>query len=84
MMTGMLWLDDDKARSLDEKVKRAAAYYEEKYGLAAELCLVNKAMLAEARQVDQVEVRPVNNVILHHFWVGRAQDAAAKGSRAHI
>ncbi len=71
MITGMLWLDDDKSRSLEEKVKRAVAYYRDKYGQSPELCLVNKAMLAETQQVDQVQVRPAGNVILHHFWVGR-------------
>ncbi len=71
MITGMLWLDDDKSRSLEEKVKRAVAYYKDKYGQTPELCLVNKAMLAETRQVDQVQVRPAGNVIPHHFWVGQ-------------
>jgi hypothetical protein len=32
MQTGMLWLDDDKRRSIEEKVRRAVAYYRDKYG----------------------------------------------------
>jgi len=70
MNSGMLWLDDDKNRTLDEKVRKAAAYYREKYGQAPDMCLVNNKMLAEERQVDTVEVKPVQNVLINHFWVG--------------
>ena len=41
MKVGMLWVDTDRKRSLDEKVQRAAEYYQEKYGLMPDLCLVN-------------------------------------------
>ena len=49
MNVGMLWLDDDRKRSLDEKVNRAVEYYREKYGRMPEMCLVNKGMLAEEK-----------------------------------
>ena len=32
MDTGMLWYDDDRQRTLEEKVRRAADYYRHKYG----------------------------------------------------
>jgi len=70
MNSGMLWLDDDKNRTFDEKVRKAAAYYREKYGQVPDMCLVNSKMLAEERQVDTVEVKPVQNVLINHFWVG--------------
>jgi hypothetical protein len=70
MNVGMLWLDDDRNRSLDEKVNRAVEYYREKYGRMPEMCLVNKGMLAEEKQVGKVNVQPIANILPHHFWLG--------------
>ena len=70
MNVGMLWLDDDRQRPLEEKVSRAADYYQEKYGRLPELCLVNPKMLAEEKKVGRVRVQPENTVLPHHFWLG--------------
>lgn len=76
MNIGMLWLDDDKRRTFEEKVKRAAEYYSEKYGRFPELCLVNTNMLAgsasaeENKKVGRIEVQPTQTVLPHHFWLG--------------
>ena len=70
MNVGMLWLDDDKQLSLEEKILRAADYYHNKYGQSPNMCLVNEAMLQEAKQVGTIQVRPVQNVLNNHFWVG--------------
>jgi hypothetical protein len=71
MDIGMLWLDDDKRRSLEEKVQLAAAYYLNKYGQKPELCLVNKAMLAQEQRFGSIKVQPVQNIMPHYFWLGR-------------
>ncbi|MCA9874063.1 MAG: hypothetical protein H6659_00215 [Ardenticatenaceae bacterium] len=70
MNVGMLWLDDDRQRSLDEKVNRAAEYYQEKYGRSPELCLVNQKSLSEKKTVGHIEVQPAQTVLPHHFWLG--------------
>ena len=70
MNIGMLWLDDDKHTSFEEKIRRAASYYSEKYGQTPDLCLVNQKMLAEEQRVDKIQVQPVHNVLVNHFWVG--------------
>lgn len=70
MNVGMLWLDDDRNRSLEEKVSRAVEYYEEKYGCFPEMCLVNTGMLADEKQVGKVSVQPIANILPHHFWLG--------------
>ena len=49
---------------------RAADYYHNKYGQSPNMCLVNEAMLQEAKQVGTIQVRPVQNVLNNHFWVG--------------
>jgi len=70
MVVGMLWLDDDKRSTFDEKVHRAADFYRDKYGDWPELCLVNKATLSEERLVGKVLVCPTGFVLRDHFWVG--------------
>lgn len=70
MNVGMLWLDADQKRPFDEKVKRAAHYYQEKYGRSPTLCLVNEQMLEKETQVDQILVTPVHTVLPNHFWIG--------------
>lgn len=70
MYVGMLWLDDDRRRTLDEKVMRAADYYEEKYGRFPELCLVNSSAVAEKKTVGRIEIQPAQTVLPHHFWLG--------------
>lgn len=70
MNVGMLWLDDDQKRPLEEKVLRAVNYYQEKYGHLPELCLVNPQMLPQEKEVGQVRVKPKNTVLIHHFWLG--------------
>ena len=70
MKVGMLWLDDDKKTTLEDKVLRAADYYREKYGRAPNLCLVNKSTIDQEQHVGQISVQPVKNVLPHHFWVG--------------
>jgi hypothetical protein len=70
MNVGMLWLDDDRNRSLEEKVSRAVEYYREKYGRMPEMCLVNKEMLSAEKLVGKVNVQPIANILPHHFWLG--------------
>ena len=70
MNVGMLWLDDDKQTTFEDKVLRAADYYREKYGRTPNLCLVNKTMLDDERQVGKIQVQPVKNVLPNHFWIG--------------
>jgi hypothetical protein len=73
MNIGMLWLDDDKKRSIDEKVQRAAAYYQTKYGQEPDLCLVNSRTLTSERCVGAIQVRPARNVQPNYFWLGKQQ-----------
>lgn len=75
MNVGMLWYDDDKSRSLEEKVRRAADYYQRKYGRKPNLCLVNpqSGLNGKMAKVASVELKTAANVLPHHFWVGIAE-----------
>ena len=70
MNVGMMWLDTDQKRSFDEKVRRAAEYYEDKYGHLPELCFVNNNALSTEKNVDTVKVQPIKTVLPGHFWLG--------------
>lgn len=70
MNIGMLWLDADQVRSFEEKVSRAADYYQEKYGRLPELCYVNSKMLSEEKIVGLIAVKPIKSVQFNHFWLG--------------
>ncbi len=76
MNIGMLWFDNDKTTDLVRKVKRAAVYYQKKYGTTPNLCFVHPSMLpasdAEEKKMKagKVEVRSTASVLPNHFWIG--------------
>jgi hypothetical protein len=78
MKVGLLWFDDDKKRTLAEKVERAASYYQQKYSVAPSVCYVHASALegaeinalAPAQRVNGVEVRTARTVLPNHFWIG--------------
>jgi len=70
MEIGMLWFDDS-ARTLPEKIQRAAAYYAEKYGRPPTLCLVNPTGLNGSEgNLGGMQVRGARSVMPHHLWIG--------------
>ncbi len=75
MEIGMLWYDDS-TRSLDDKVRRAAEFYSEKYGRQPTLCLVNPATWdkPDAKSLG-IEVRQARLVLPNHFWIGVDEEA---------
>ncbi len=84
MQIGMLWLDDSPKSDLSAKVRAAADYYRRKYGQEPNLCYAHPSMVPEdGIRVDDVEVRPLSDVLPHHLWLGvgeavvRPQAAAA-------
>ncbi|HSO27744.1 MAG TPA: hypothetical protein VLS48_06710 [Anaerolineales bacterium] len=78
MKVGMLWFDNDQKRGLNERVLRAALYYQQKYGQKPNLCFVHPSMLPEAPeaaddhkyQAGEVEVRSAPVVLPNYFWIG--------------
>jgi hypothetical protein len=75
MKTGLLWFDNDPGRQLDDKVARAVTHYRQKYGHLPTLCYVNPAALNGAeRRAGEVEVRAARTVLVHHFWLGVAEE----------
>jgi hypothetical protein len=74
MRSGLLWFDDDPAATLEDKVRKAAAHYERKYGHRPDLCLVHPPTFGgdgKVEKVDGVTIRPGRSVLPHHFWLGK-------------
>lgn len=73
MIRGLLWFDNNKARTLDEKVKRAAEHFVEKYGERPTVCYVHPAHLGAGQLEgipEDIEMKESNTVLPHHLWIG--------------
>lgn len=73
MNFGMLWLDDDKKRTFEEKVLRAADYYRSKYGRLPNTCYVHRSATQEATKINKITVVPDQTVLPHHFLLALSQ-----------
>jgi hypothetical protein len=75
MNIGLLWFENDPKKSLEQRVKEAADFYQNKHGHAPTLCFVhpsfypaqpdNKPLISAG-----VEVRPFRSVMPNHYWIG--------------
>jgi hypothetical protein len=88
MKIGLSLIDDDKTRTLAEKVERAAALYVRKYGVKPNCCHVNlgdfKAALISAtpRTSGKESNEEFNGVAVHgsmaqrpnYLWIGVSDD----------
>ena len=68
MRTGLLYFDNDKSRSLQEKVRGAVDYYVKKYEKQPNLVLVHPSM--GMVEIEGIEVRPYRPVLPGHIWIG--------------
>jgi hypothetical protein len=81
MEIGMLWFDDSSS-ALSDKVARALAHYESKYGRKATLCLVHPETLNGGDGIVRgVELRSARSVMPHHYWIGVEEEAGREPSR---
>lgn len=70
MNEGMLWLDDNKERTIEDKVLRAVDWYKDHYGPKPNICFVNQGEIKEELQLKGISVRPAGFIRPNHFWVG--------------
>ena len=70
MDTGMLWYDDDKKRTLAEKVQRAVTFYTAKYGRQPTECYVHPSILPEQGVIAGCRMHAKRMIIVNHFWLG--------------
>lgn len=72
MKVGMLWLDEDRDRTLSARVGQAAEYYSQKYGTRPNVCVVHPRTLGgdEARGPEGMRLSSSPTVLPGHFWLG--------------
>ncbi len=77
----LIWFDNDRKRPLRAKVEAAAERYQERFGVAPELVLLNPAQAGEQEQIAGIPVRPTAFVSPNHLYIG-VEDAAADTQRS--
>lgn len=69
---GMLWFDNDKARTLGQKVWRAANRYHVKVGRWPDTVYANPLTIGE-QVVEGIEVKRSDLISPDNFWIGEAE-----------
>jgi hypothetical protein len=82
MMVGMMWFDNEPV-TVEEKIRRAAAHYQKKYGSWPTRALVDPGMVAEDKTISGVFVSPSGSILKNTIWIGHEDaksttDIAAK------
>ena len=67
---GLLWYDDTANRPLEDKIARAAAHFEKKYGQPPTICFVNPTAKNGAHQVGGIQIQPLKVVMPNCLWIG--------------
>lgn len=71
---GLLWFDNDPARTIAAKVKDAAERYAEKFGVVPNVCLVSRRLIQDEMHVPfgtgEIKIVPDKCMLPNHFWVG--------------
>ena len=74
MNRGMLWFDNNPKTGLSTKIKQAADYYRQKYGITPNLCFVHPPTLADNTiEESKIIIRPYRPVLPGHLWIGLAE-----------
>lgn len=83
MNLGLLWYDANADKDLMKTIDDAAARYQKKYGVAPEICYVNRQQLKEfgiahrdaLPSVNAPDVIGNDKVVRNHVWIGRKENA---------
>jgi len=72
---GLLWYDDNPSRATEDKIKCAAARYEQKYGEKPTHCYIHPGTpglehVKKSAQALDIQVKAVHSVLPDHFWLG--------------
>lgn len=77
MEIGMMWFDN-KRKPFSEIIEEASEHFKQKYGLEANLCLINPSgmptdeegnFLHEER-IGNIKIRSSSSVMPNNYWLG--------------
>jgi hypothetical protein len=66
----LIWFDNDRKRPLRAKVEAAAERYQERFGVAPELVLLNPAQAGNEEAIAGIPVHTTPLVSPNHLYVG--------------
>ena len=69
MSTGILWFDNSTT-PLKEKIEKAVTYYQFRYHVSPNLCLVHPSMVIDGVEVPGIEIKKYRPVLPGHIWLG--------------
>jgi hypothetical protein len=81
MKIGMMWIKDDKKKSMTDSLKDALSYYSRKYGRKAESCYVNVSNFAELSPLAadmKINIASAKNVFPNCLWIGMEKEVEGK------
>lgn len=70
MSIGMLWFDDKSDKKLQVRVANAAKYYQMKYDVFPNLCLVNPNEFDQKALVEGIIIGANRSILPGHLWIG--------------
>lgn len=74
----LLWYDDTKKKSAEDKILEGVKRYVERFGETPNICLVSPSEMVQAQGLL---VRPAAHVRPNNYWIGVESDAGIKPSR---
>lgn len=85
MKSGLLWYDKNVSNNLFDAVDRAAARYQEKFGISPNTAFANRAQLAEYASAHRAEfpktklsLHPKETILRDHIWIGVDETAVPR------
>ena len=80
---GLLWYDDTANRPLEDKVARAAAHFEKKYGQPPTICFVNPTAKNGTDQVSGIQIETLKIVMPNCLWIGVGEIKRKMSNKGH-
>jgi hypothetical protein len=78
MKAGMLWQDNEKGKSFEQKILEAKKYFTKKYGYAPDTCHVNPVENENFLEIPGIEIIFDKTILPHNYWMGTEEDREFK------
>ncbi|MAT43481.1 MAG: hypothetical protein CL609_14185 [Anaerolineaceae bacterium] len=71
MTTGMFWFDQEKSKSIQERIFNAAIYFQEKFGIFPTVCYLNpENKFTGFTENFHIEILYTGSIQPNHLWLG--------------
>jgi hypothetical protein len=71
MTTGMFWFDQEISNSIQERIFKAAVYFQEKFGILPTVCYLNpENKFSELNDNFHIEILYTGSIQPNHLWLG--------------